>query len=1093
MRLLWLAMPVWAATTPSLPVIFEPTAAPQVFLAQAHGERVRIEATRLVFLSSGAELRFPQARPTARVAGEGRLPGTSNYFLGHTQRTGVPHFARVRIAQLYEGVDLVLYNAFDARGRSHLEYDFELSPRADAAQIRLDVRQATASVDEAGHLTLATRAGRFTQRAPVVYARMGAGRTPVEARYAVEGGRIRFVLGSRPAGAPLVIDPVLDFATYLGGAGLDAARSVKVDAQGAIYLAGEGRAANSTSQEAVVAKFLPATQTIAYYTFLGGDQDDVANALQVDAAGQAYVAGTTRSANFPTRNNPFAFGGAPFSDAFTAKVSADGRSLVYATFLGGSGPDEGLALALDGQGSAYVAGSTASRNFPVTNNAWQTTFRGGTLQQPFTAFLAKFSPTGERLVYSSLCGGSAQDAARAVAVDAQGQAWVAGTTTSSDFPMRNALLPVLPGAQAGFFVRFNADGSSLLSSSYFGGRSLTSIQTVALDGHGNVYLGGSTNSPDLATRNAFQSTYGGGESDGWVARLNSAGNEIAFCTLLGGSEADAVTDLAVDGGGLLTVVGQTASANFPTRNSLQPYAGRWDAFVTRFNAQANALLWSTFLGGADDDRALGVALEASGDAMVAGLTASRDWPVTRGAAQASYAGGAADMFLARVQGDQAGISVSGLLVSATSLNLTVAAGAAVPPPPVSISVTAAQTTPFTVEWSTTNGGSWLSAGPQRAETPASINVFVNPAGLAPELYTGQVRLVPLNGSAPTLLAVSFRVTAPGPGISQVLPSSVPVGAPDTEFTFTGSGFSNNSVVHLITGEQTPPIILTPTAVTASQLRVTVSRNYFFRDAVLRFRVAAAEAALSNLYAVAVGNVPPVLDPNGIVNSASFRGGAVAPGELLLLSGVALGPATPARMDASDSNTAPTRLAGVRVLFDGTPAPLLLVSERQIAVAVPFAAAARPGTQVVVETAFGRSAPVALPVAVADPGIYTVEGLGTGLAAATNENGSANSTANRAARGSVIVLYATGLGLLNPPAADGRIATAPLGRVVLPVTVTIDGEPAEVLYAGEAPGQLSAIVQINVRIPRAVRPNGQAPIVVRAGDALSQPGVTVAVE
>jgi hypothetical protein len=305
----------------------------------------------------------------------------------------------------------------------------------------------------------------------------------------------------------------------------------------------------------------------------------------------------------------------------------------------GEGANQG-AVALDGAGNAYVAGSTHSADFPTTAGAYQTA-----LNNPnqgfgsFDGYIVKLSATGA-LVYSTLLGGSFFDGIYAIDVDGAGNAYVTGTTLSSDFPTQNA---IKSSQDDSFVAKLNAGGSALVYSTYFGGNLFDIPEGIAVDGSGSAYVTGMTGSSDFPIVNAVQATIDPAEcspgvrcGDAFLTKINPAGSAFVYSTYLGGSNKDRGTDVEVDAFGAAYVVGDTLSTNFPTVNPLQPNnAGAEDAFVAKFGASGSALVYSTYLGGSgregtgysnDHLVGLGIAVDGAGDVYVAGVTASGDFP-----------------------------------------------------------------------------------------------------------------------------------------------------------------------------------------------------------------------------------------------------------------------------------------------------------------------------------------------------------------------------------------------------------------------------------------------------------------------------------
>ncbi|MEO7142313.1 MAG: SBBP repeat-containing protein [Bryobacteraceae bacterium] len=606
-----------------------------------------------------------------KLAAEGELPGHVNDYSGsdpHEWRTGIPTYARIRYRDVYPGVDLMYYGRNGA-----LEYDFIVAPGADPARIKLvlsgysrtterggsvfpaAVEGAAAPcalsgiqplrIDSAGDLIAGAGRSETRFRKPVIYQRQpdGAERSVRGGFHLDKGQTITFDLGDYDARLPLIIDPILAFSTYLGGGGSDTGYGVSVDPSGNIVIAGETYSAALTpnnpalrsNKDAFVVKLNPSGTAVLYSTFLGGSQSDSARAIAVDAIGNAYVAGITTSSNFPTTPGAYqtAYGGQ--EDGFAFKLNSSGN-VVYSTLLGSTGSDNAVAVAVDAAGDAYVAGYTSSGTYPVTPGVVQSQFKGGY----YDAFVTVLNPAGSGAIYSTLLGGSGSDVAYSIAVDSSGSAYLGGYTTSSDFPMQNAMQVSYGGLGDGFVAKLNSTGSQLFFSTYFGGSAFDEITSIALDAAQNVYAGGFTGSIDFpATAGAFQ-TSNHGSYDAFVAKLNTGGNSLAYATYLGGAGADQVTGMAVDAQGNAYVSGFTISSNFPTMAPVQANdAGGFDAFIAEVNPAGTALTFATYLGGAGDDRAYAIALSGGNGIIATGSTSSANFPVTSGAMQTQLGGG----------------------------------------------------------------------------------------------------------------------------------------------------------------------------------------------------------------------------------------------------------------------------------------------------------------------------------------------------------------------------------------------------------------------------------------------------------------------
>ncbi|HEV8382299.1 MAG TPA: SBBP repeat-containing protein [Gemmatimonadales bacterium] len=389
---------------------------------------------------------------------------------------------------------------------------------------------------------------------------------------------------------------------------------------------------------------MTAGSTPFFSTYLGGTGDDNGGAIAVDGNGYIYVTGETESIDFPATAGAFRTTSAGLKEVVVSKLDPSGGGLVYSTYLGGANDDAGAGIAVDAAGYAYVAGETYSPDFPTTPGAFQAT-PPGSLGTRFAGFVAKLDPAGSALAYSTyLGGGNGSDDAAAIAVDGGGNAHVTGTATSSDFPTTaGALQQSLFGQEDAFVAELDPSGSSLVYSTYLGGRSTEHGSDIAVDAAGYVYVTGRTSSSDFpVTAGAFQTTKAsnGIAHAGFVSKVNPGGAGLAYSTYLGGSGSDRGVSIALDAAGNAYVTGRASSTDFPvTRGAVQTgLAGGKDVFVAELNQSGSALVYSTYLGGALDDDGAGIAVDAAGNVYVAGKTKSTDFPVTAGALQPNAAG-----------------------------------------------------------------------------------------------------------------------------------------------------------------------------------------------------------------------------------------------------------------------------------------------------------------------------------------------------------------------------------------------------------------------------------------------------------------------
>jgi hypothetical protein len=608
----------------------------------------RMPPSRILHLRLIGAARHPVLRP------EGRKASFSNYFIGNDPkhwRTHVPDFAAVRYAQVYPGIDWVIYG-----NRRHLlEYDLVVYPQADPTCIAFAVGAEQLSLDRNGELLIDVHGRVIRQLRPLLYQVSATGvRERIKGWYTLDDRRVRISVGPYDHSRTLYIDPALAYSTYLGGTAGSHADAIAVDGDGNAYVVGEAdsdfptvdpyQAVNS-GDNAFVAKFDPSGTRLLYSTFLGGSGDSEAYGVAVDSTGSIYVAGMTFSKDFPVVNayeSQFKGTGQAATQGFISKFSPDGGTLEYSTYLGGSGViNQVAAVALDSSGDAYVAGSTDSTDFPTTAHAIETSLPGR-----LNAFVTEFNPSGNGLVYSTYLGGTGADDGNAIAVDASGSAYVAGNTNSTDFPLVNPFQSTNYASANGsttptaFVAKLNAQGTGLKYSSYLGGSGGDVANGIAVDNAGEAFVTGWTASTDFPTVNAYQDTNrdvtGLGGASAFVTKISSSGTALVYSSYLGGSGGgqgmlgDNGRAIAIDGTGNAYIAGYSASTDFPTVNAAQETNDgaaieTTNAFVSELDPTGGKLLFSTYLGGSGSwgpdsartavpfgDGASGVALDKTG-------------------------------------------------------------------------------------------------------------------------------------------------------------------------------------------------------------------------------------------------------------------------------------------------------------------------------------------------------------------------------------------------------------------------------------------------------------------------------------------------
>jgi hypothetical protein len=673
------------------------------FLARGPGYGVFLTRSEVVLgLRDGSvRMSLAGARPNPAIEGVDELPGRINYLVGRDAarwRTGVPTYSKVKYGAVYPGIDLILYGS-----QRQLEYDFVVAPGADPDRIRLRFRGVEAlELGADGDLVVTTTAGKVVHRRPVIYQERDGVRELVDGGYVVNGrDQIAFRVGDYDRSRALVIDPVVSYATLLGGSATDAATGIAVDATGAAYVAGwtlssnfpvanaaqptPGGSSPGSIGDAFVAKLDAAGSALVYSTYLGGSAEDQPIGIDIDAAGHVYVAGFTSSMDFPTVNAfrpTWSDGGFWTSVAgFVAKLSPTGSALVYSTYLAGTtfagNNSEGRCIStringmtVDAAGSAHVVGHTTTTDFPTTPGAFQTSTAphspdaqcGGVV----AGFITKFAPSGNALDYSTyLDGGAGGDHVQGIALAADGNMYVTGFSFNPPFPITANLQPSGNGWGA-YVLKLDASGGYIQATIV--GPTMTNI---AVDGAGQAHVVGAVETlqtQDFATVYAYQSAPAG-DLDLVLAKLNAAGTAFVWSTYLGGSARDAAGGIVLDGDGNLWVAGETASNNFPTQDPIQPQGP--GIFVLKFSP-TGALTFSTPLGSGGG---YGVAIDAAGDIYVAG-GAGTGFAATPGAYQTTPAGGG-DAFVLKLSieiGPQPVVWTSPVKVAVDGNSITKTAG-----------------------------------------------------------------------------------------------------------------------------------------------------------------------------------------------------------------------------------------------------------------------------------------------------------------------------------------------------------------------------------------------------------------------------------
>jgi Beta-propeller repeat len=649
-----------------LPLAFEPNRGqtdPQVkFMARGSGFGLFLTSQEAVLKlarsSSALRMSLASGNPKAEVVGTDTLPGKSNYLIGKDPsrwHTNIPQFARVRYSQIYPGIDLIYYGK-----QGKLEYDFEVAPGADPAQVALKFQGADKlSLDANGDLVLEVNGGKMRLEAPRVYQTAGGAQKAIDGKFVMQANRqVGFEIGAYDRTRTLVIDPVLAYSTYLGGSGNEFSPSVAVDAGFNAYVAGTTASADFPIVEA------PAP------TPVGALQSCFNDSAQPQPDPCPDMGSAT--------------------DVFVAKFDASGSALLYSTYLGGSSDDSAGGVAVDSGFNAVVVGTTRSNDFPVVN-AYQSSQGSSTAQH---VFITKIDPAGQRPLYSTYLSGSGSETATGVAVDSKNKIYVTGTTTSTDFPVSTDAFQSTPRATNQFFVSkidtTKSTTSTLTYSTYFGGgipsNGVAIGGGIAVDTNSAIYITGATNfqyfggdpTLDFPIVNAFQSCLDGPtnpapcpsnvtQTDAFVAKLDptkAIGSHLVYSTYLGGSGNDVGTGISVVSGNAY-VTGTTDSPDIPLPTSTtafqqclgtptnptggnpcptvagnDAYLAKLSTFDTGTNTTGTVTIqYFSYIGGSGDDQGLAVVADTTSTAHLTGSTASDDFHQNPLPSGATYEGG----------------------------------------------------------------------------------------------------------------------------------------------------------------------------------------------------------------------------------------------------------------------------------------------------------------------------------------------------------------------------------------------------------------------------------------------------------------------
>lgn len=831
------------------------------WMAQACSAAIYITAQEVVFALGNDNTHMKFVRASSKPKGTGIEPtgGYSNYFLGKTEKswfTGIPHYDSVRYTNIYPGIDLLYYTQ-----NGSVEYDFVLAPGADPNQIELafdrDVR-----VDKNGELVLAG----LRQHHPQV---MQEGRKIASEYQRVSPRRVHIKLARYGRAHPLSIDPVLEFSTYLGGPGTDAASAIALDPSGNIYLGGNTQTPaaptldpfqqpNGSVWQPFVMKLSPDGQKILYFSVISSGYGGVFS-VALDSTGSAVAVGNTFTTQFPVKN---AFETAPaiqFETGFVLKLTPDGRSFVFSSYLGGSVLDVMDLVRIAPDGSIYVAGSSDSPDFPV-KNAYQSAYPGGV-----DCTIAKVSAQGS-LQFATYFPASCP----ALEITHDGSFWFSGSVASDGLPLVN---PIQTGSNSGpiwgaaYIARMSGDGQSLIYSTYIGGESFFGGASLILDDEENIYIAGGAGNAFLALKDPCQTLWTN-DRQGYLMKLDSSGRNVIFSTY-----TPSLGIPAVDKSHNIYLAGTAFSADFPQIDSISPFLGGGslydqDAFLMKFASSGKSLIYSTLLSGSKADSALALALDDAGNAYVTGVTGSSDFPVKN--AYQAKPGGGQDILLAKISDDSSGNA--GPLQTSPGITTFQFIQGSPAPASQSVAVTGLE------QYSVSTNATWLSATPTGSPSPPNnVQINVSPGSLAKGTYAGAVTLHPQSGAPITAVAVTLNVFGPPAVISSIDPALVSIGADDTLITIHGSGFLPGAAVYVsgIKWADSPVTVVDYQTITFKMAKENFSGLVSYPVTVLN-----SLSVQSNSVALSVGNPAHAFTAASVLNAASYAPAPVSAGQRL---------------------------------------------------------------------------------------------------------------------------------------------------------------------------------------------------------------------
>jgi len=584
--------------------------------------------------------RFLNTNINLTAEGEERQQWNTSYFIGNDPSqwcTGVPNYEKIRVTNLYEGIDLVYYG-----DKNVLKYDLVIQPKANPSKVRFYYEGAEGyNVNNDGDLEIYTPTETVIEKKPYSYQIIEGEKKEIDVDYKINDTTISFEVSSYDNKYPLIIDPELEYSTFLSGKELGdiyvyyneclyvTCSTKSLDFPGISY--GDHGRTDRPHFVILVVKFNSDFSGLIYSCLIGGNEQDYSNGIKVDSDGNAFIIGISQSFNFPVTDQAYKKEHSidDLHNLVALKLNVSGDSLIYSTFIGPIYSNPPCSMDIDNEGNVYMFGKTLSEEFPVTEEAYD--------KNPNDIFVCKLNSIGTNLVYSTFFGGSDYEYPYGIAVDDSGNAYVTGDTYSSDFPVTDGSIgDIIPWAD-GFVSKFDPSGSNLVYSAVIDG---STPRAITIDFYGNAYVTGDAYSEFHTTPDAYKTTLSGSQ-DAFVLKLSPSGSELLYSTFIGGktmggsvSNNEMGLGIVLDNIGNSYITGFESTNDFPTTPDAYDSSyggGDYDAFVCKLNPDGSELIYSTYLGGGKIDMGRCIAIDNYGSVFIAGTTESSDFPVTENA------------------------------------------------------------------------------------------------------------------------------------------------------------------------------------------------------------------------------------------------------------------------------------------------------------------------------------------------------------------------------------------------------------------------------------------------------------------------------